>query len=165
MNKSIKAILIVLILIIGVAGIFYYSQTTNSTEPKEHNKTEAPKSSDEIKIQTIATISEIVIEQLFANIILNIEITPLDGQQDIVLSLQANEFQTEDTLLKDSYNVLREMYRIEDINNFTLKWFVPVQGKNTEMFTLSFNQQTLLALKDYTYSDLKQLALSYTKYE
>ena len=57
------------------------------------------------------------------------------------------------------------MYRIEDINNFTLKWFVPVQGKNTEMFTLSFNQQTLLALKDYTYSDLKQLALSYTKYE
>ena len=165
MNKFLKVMFSVLILAIGIAAVYYYSQTSNSTEPKTLDEAQAPESSEEIKIQTITTISEIVVEQLFANIILNIEITPELPQQDIVLSLQASEFQTEDILLKDSYNVLKEMKRIENIESFTLKWFMPIQGKNTEALSLSFDQQTLLKLSDYTYSDLKQLALHYIKHE
>lgn len=163
MNKFIKVMLIVLLLVVGVAAVYYYSQTSNSVETKL-DEVQPQVTSEEMKIQTITTIAEIVVEQLLANMILNIEVAPQeDGQQNIVLSLQASEFQTEDILLKDSYNVLKEMNRVDNIHNLTLKWFMPVKGKNTETLTLSFEQPTLLTLKDYTYSDLKQLALSYTK--
>ena len=161
LSKFLKVMLIVLILVLGSAAIFYYNQSSNSAEPK-FDEAQAHVSSEEMKVQTI---TEIVVDQLLANLILNIEISPQDKQQDIVLSLQASEFQTEDILLKDSYNVLKEMNRIENVQNLTLKWFMPVKGKNTETLTMSFDHQVLLSLKDYTYNDLKQLALSYTKHE
>ena len=164
MSKSLKVMLIVLILVIGITAVFYYNQTSNSAEP-EFDEAKAHVSSEEMKIQTITTISEIVVDQLLANLILNIEISPQDEQQNIVLSLQASEFQTEDILLKDSYNVLKEMNRIENVQNFTLKWFMPVKGKNTEILTMTYDHQVILSLKDYTYNDLKPLALSYTKHE
>ena len=40
---------------------------------------------------------------------------------------------------------------------------MPVKNKNTEMLTLTFDQQTLSTMKNYTYIDLKQLATAYEK--
>ena len=164
MSKSLKVMLFALIPIIGYVSIFYYNQSSNSVE-LELDEAQAHISAEEMKVQTITTISEFVVDQLLADLIINIEITQQEKQQNIVLSLQASEFQTEDILLKDSYNVLKEMTQIENVQNFTLKWFMPVKGKNEEKLSMSFNHQVLFSLKDHTYKDLKQLALSYTKHE
>ncbi|AWE06482.1 hypothetical protein DCE79_03370 [Lysinibacillus sp. 2017] len=165
MNKLLKIMLVVFILLIAVCASVYYVKTSDSAEPKKIEKVQAQLSPEEMKVQTITEISEIVVNQLIENVILHIEITPAQESQNVVLSLQASEFQTEDTLLKDSYNIVKELSRVQNLENFTLKWFMPVKNKNTEMLALSFDQQSLSTMKNYTSVDLKQLATTYKKDE
>lgn len=165
MSKLLKIMLVVLILLIAVGASLYYVRTSDSAEQKKNENVQAQLSPEDIKVQTITEISEIVVNQLIENVILHIEITPTQESQNVVLSLQASEFQTEDTLLKDSYNIVKELYRVQNLENFTLKWFMPVKNKNTEMLALSFDHQILSTMKSYTYADLKQLATTYKKSE
>ncbi len=165
LNKLLKIILVVLILLMAVGASFYYVKTSDSAEQKKIDKAQAQLTPEKMKVQTITEVSEIVVSQLIENVILHTEIIPTQESQNVVLSLQASEFQTEETLLKDSYNIVKELYRVPNIENFTLKWFMPVKNKNTEMLTLTFDQQTLSTMKNYTYIDLKQLATAYEKNE
>lgn len=122
-------------------------------------------SPEELQTQTTIAITDIILNQLLENVILNIDFTHHKGEQDISLYLQGREFVSEDTLLKDSYNILKEISKNETIRSFTFKWYMLVKNKNTEILTLSFSQNTIAQIDNLSYKQLKQLATNYEKHD
>lgn len=122
-------------------------------------------SPQQLKIDTMNALSQIVREQFVENIILDMEISSMDDKQKIVLSLQGTEFIDETTLLKDSYNLLKEMQQLHALQEVTLKWFMNIDSKNTEAFTLTFDAKTVQNMHKLSYKDLPSTAKQYVKHD
>ncbi|MEK4424215.1 hypothetical protein [Solibacillus sp. FSL K6-1523] len=165
MNKFFKVMLIFLTIFISILLVQFMVNYINSEETKKIEETTAQISPEELQTQTTIAITDIILNQLLENVILNIDFTHHDGQHDVDLFLQGREFVSEDTLLKDSYNILKEINKNETIHDFTLKWYMPVKNKNTEILTLSFSQDTISKIKNLSYKQLKQVATHYEKHE
>ncbi|MER2113863.1 MAG: hypothetical protein ABS960_14315, partial [Solibacillus isronensis] len=101
----------------------------NSDQEETIIEAKASMTQEQLKTHTMLMLTEIVLKQFVENIMLNIEIIPVDEKQNVIVSLRASEFLSETTLLKDSYNLLNEIQHVEEINNITLKWFMPVKNK------------------------------------
>ncbi|MGN7477128.1 hypothetical protein ACTHOQ_04670 [Solibacillus silvestris] len=138
----------------------------NASEQQEAiDEAKAAIAPEQLKSQTMIAMSEIVLQQFVENIMLNIEITPIDDKQNVAISLQASEFIKESTLLKDSYNLLKEIQHVEALNNITLKWLMPVRNKNTEVLTITFDEQKLASINEISYKDIPEAAEQYIKHE
>ena len=156
--------LIFFLIFVCVISVQYIMKKNNLEHLESIEEAQAAVSPEQLKLQTMLAISEIVLQQFIENIILNIEITPMDDKHNVTISLQATEFLHETTLLKDSYNLLNELQHVEALNDVTLKWFRPVQNKNTEVFTLAFDAQTLQTINEISYKDIPQAAKQYIKH-
>ena len=137
----------------------------DAKEEKNTAETQAQSSPEQRELQTMTTVSDIVLNQFLENIILNINLTPVDKKFDVDLYLQANEFISEETLLKNSYSILKPVQQIKAIHDFTIKWHMLVKNRNTEVLTLSFNEKTISSIENFSYADLKQSATTYRKHE
>ncbi|ATP39148.1 hypothetical protein CSE16_03390 [Solibacillus sp. R5-41] len=164
MNKFLKVMLIFLTIFIGVLIVQFTMDFTNSKETNKIEDANTQISPEELQTQTTIAITDIVLNQLLENIILNIEFKQHENQQDVTLYLQGNEFVSEDTLFKDSYNILKEISKNETIRDFTFKWYMLVKNNNTEVLTLSFSQDTISKVESLSYQQLKQLATHYEKH-
>lgn len=147
-----------------VSGKFILNKN-NAEEQQTIEEAKAKVTPEQLKAETLMAISEIVLRQFIENIMLNLEITPIEDKQSVVISLQASEFIEENTLLKDSYNLLKELQHVNAVNDVTLKWFMAVRNKNTEVLTMSFDEQTLLAINNISYQELSEVATFYEKHE
>lgn len=156
--------LIFFLIFVCVISVQYIMKKNNLENQDSIEEAQAAVSPEQLKLQTMLAISEIVLQQFIENIILNIEITPMDDKHNVTISLQATEFLHETTLLKDSYNLLNELQHVDALNDVTLKWFRPVQNKNTEVFTLAFDAQTLHTINEISYKDIPQAAKQYIKH-
>ncbi|MEK4384923.1 hypothetical protein MKZ25_03875 [Solibacillus sp. FSL W7-1464] len=137
----------------------------NSDEEETIIEAKASMTQEQLKTHTMLLLTEIVLKQFVENIMLNIEIIPVDEKQNVIVSLRASEFLNENTLLKDSYNVLKEIQHMEEINDITLKWFMPVNNKNTEILTVMFDDEALVAFDEISYKDIPQASTQYIKHE
>ena len=140
----------------------------SSNETADQQKIEQPKAAippEQLKIETMNAIAQIVLQQFIENIMLNMEIDVVDDVQNIEISLQASEFIDEDTLLKDSYNLLQEIKDVDRVNDVTLKWFMNVRSKNTEALTLTFDAKTVQSIDEHSYQQLPTAAASYWKHD
>ncbi|MEK4629772.1 MAG: hypothetical protein ABS944_00005 [Solibacillus sp.] len=163
MNKLLKVLLILFTIFISIVSVQFIIKTINSNEKKEIKETHM--TSEQMEVQTMTTISDIVLNQLLENVILNIDLSQNKKGFDVVLYLQANEFISEDTLLKDSYNLLIPIQQVKTIHDFTIKWHMLVKNKNTEVLILSFNEDTIATIEKYSYMDLTQLATTYVRHK
>ena len=153
------------ILFVGVVSVQFM---LSSNETADQQKIEQPKAAippEQLKIETMNAIAQIVLQQFIENIMLNMEIDVVDDVQNIEISLQASEFIDEDTLLKDSYNLLQEIKDVDRVNDVTLKWFMNVRSKNTEALTLTFDAKTVQSIDEHSYKQLPTTAASYWKHD
>ena len=165
MNKFFKVILIFLTFFISILLVQFTMTYINSEKNDKVGEVKVPLSPEELQTQTTIAITDIILNQLLENVILNIDFKPHKDQHDVSLYLQGREFVSEDTLLKDSYNILKDVSKNETIRNFTLKWYMLVKNKNTEILTLSFSQDTIAQVDSLSYKQLKKLATHYEKHE
>ena len=93
--------LIFFLIFVCVISVQYIMKKNNLENQDSIEEAQAAVSPEQLKLQTMLAISEIVLQQFIENIILNIEITPMDDKHNVTISLQATEFLHETTLLKD----------------------------------------------------------------
>lgn len=154
-----------LLIFIVVVSIQFLFNTSISEKDANIEQAKTPLTPEQMELQTMTSISDIVLNQFLENVILNIDLNAHEDKQDIILYLQANEFLSEDTLLKDSYNLLKEIQHVELVHDVTLKWHKLVKDQNTEILSLSFANETVINIDNYTYRDLKTLASQYKQHE
>ena len=157
--------LIALLIFVCAVSVQYIIKMKNSDQEETIIEAKASMTQEQLKTHTMLMLTEIVLKQFVENIMLNIEIIPVDEKQNVIVSLKASEFLSETTLLKDSYNLLNEIQHVEEINNITLKWFMPIKNKNTEILTVTFDDEALDAFNDNSYKDIPQSATQYIKHE
>lgn len=165
MNKFFKIMLIFLTIFISILLVQFTMNYFDSENTKKIEEAKSPLSPEELQTETTIAITDIILNQLLENVILNIDFIQHNEQQDVSLYLQGREFVSEDTLLKDSYNILKEISKIKTIRDFTFKWYMLVKNQNTEILTLSFSQNTIAQIDRLSYKQLKQLATHYEKHE
>lgn len=156
--------LIALLIFVCAVSVQYIIKIKNSDQEETIIEAKASMTQEQLKTQTMLVMTEIVLKQFVENIMLNIEIIPADDKQNVIVSLKASEFLKESTLLKDSYNLLKEIQHVEEINDITLKWFMPVKNKNTDILTVTFDEEALIALNEISYKDIPQAATQYIKH-
>lgn len=157
--------LIALLIFVCAVSVQYIIKMKNSEQEEAIIEAKASMTQEQLKTQTMLVMTEIVLKQFVENIMLNIEIIPVDDKQNVIVSLRASEFLKESTLLKDSYNLLEEIQHVEEINDITLKWFMPVKNKNTDILTVTFDDEALIAINDISYKDIPHAATQYIKHE
>lgn len=157
--------LIALLIFVCAVSVQYIIKMKNSDQEETIIEAKASMTQEQLKTHTMLMLTEIVLKQCVENLMLNIEIIPVDDKQSVIVSLQASEFLSETTLLKDSYNLLKEIQHVEEINNITLKWFIPVKNKNTEILTVTFDDEALIAFNEISYKDIPKSATQYIKHE
>lgn len=157
--------LIALLIFVCAVSVQYIIKMKNSEQEEAIIEAKASMTQEQLKTQTMLVMTEIVLKQFVENIMLNIEIIPVDDKQNVIVSLRASEFLKESTLLKDSYNLLEEIQHVEEINDITLKWFIPVKNKNTDILTVTFDDEALIAINDISYKDIPHAATQYIKHE
>jgi|GEM_PF-6158532 len=157
--------LIALLIFVCAVSVQYIIKMKNSDQEETILEAKASMTQEQLKTHTMLLLTEIVLKQFVENIMLNIEIIPVDEKQNVVVSLQASEFLSETTLLKDSYNLLKEIQNVEEINDITLKWFMPVKNKNTEILTITFDDEALVDFDEISYKDIPHASTHYIKHE
>lgn len=157
--------LIALLIFVCAVSVQYIMKMKNSDQEETIIEAKASMTQEQLKTHTMLMLTEIVLKQFVENIMLNIEIIPVDDKQNVIVSLKASEFLSETTLLKDSYNLLNEIQHVEEINNITLKWFMPIKNTNTEILTVTFDDEALDTFNENSYKDIPQSATQYIKHE
>ena len=157
--------LIALLIFVCAVSVQYIMKMKNSEQEEAIIEAKASMTQEQLKTHAMLMMTEIVLKHFVENIMLNIEIIPIDNKQNVIVSLQASEFLEENTLLKDSYNLLKEIQHVEEINNITLKWFMPVKNINTEVLTVTIDDEALIAINEVSYKDIPQTATHYIKHE
>lgn len=157
--------LVILLVFVCFVSVRFIMKNNDATQEEKVEQASATLSPQQLKIETMNALSQIVREQFVENIILDMEISPVDDKQKIVLSLQGTEFIDETTLLKDSYNLLKEMQQLQALQEVTLKWFMNIDSKNTEALTLTFDAKTVQKMHKLSYKDLPATAKQYVKHD
>ena len=158
-----KLYMVLLLGLIVIGGATFFISDAPSEEQQQK--------SEEIAMQktpgyeTMTTVAQIADTQLLEDAILNIQVTPKDDKEDVLLQLQTTEFLTEDILLKNTYNLLQDIQGIETIGKFTVAWFMLIKSENTEVLTLTFNRQALEQAAKISYNELPSIVTDYKKHE
>lgn len=161
-RKFTKLYIVLLLGFIVIGGVTFFI----SGEPSE----EQQQKSEEITEQktpgnaTMVAVAQIANTHLLENAILDIQVTPKDEKESVLLQLQTTEFLTEDMLLKNTYNLLQDIRELETIDTFTVAWFMLINSENTEALTLSFDRQALEQTANVPYTELPSIATDYIKH-
>lgn len=161
MKKILKLLVFASLLAVITIAVMSYSKSVE--QPNE--KTSIQTKNTHTEFDMTVAVAEIITTQLLENAILNIEITPHDDKQNVAILLQSNEFIDEDTLLKNSYNILNQITKIEQIEQFTFHWYMLVKNKNTEVLTLTFSREVLDQISQHAYRNLPEISSYYKKHD
>lgn len=114
---------------------------------------------------TMTSLSQIAEKHLMDDAVLDIQVSPNDNQEEALLQLQTTEFATEDALLKNTFNILQDVQKLESLNTFTISWFRLQESKNTEVLSLTLTREALDQVHTIRYSELPAIASVYEKHE
>lgn len=161
MRKFTKVYMIILVIFIcfGVIGIIFTDEPNDTAEIDQATIDKTP------GYETMTAVANIASEQLRENALLDIEVSPQAMNQEVVVHLQSNEFMTEDTLLQDSYRLLEEFQKLEDVATFKIIWYMLISDANTEVLSLAFSHDSLEDLATLSYKEIKSLATSYETHD
>ena len=155
--------MVLLLCLIVIGSVTFFISDAPSEEQQQ--KSEEMVMQKTPGYETMTAVAQITNTHLLENAILNIQVTPKDEKEDVLLQLQTTEFLTEDTLLKNTYNLLQDIRQIETIDTFTVAWFALIASENTEVLTLTFNRQALQQVATISYKELPSIVTDYKKHE
>ena len=162
-RKLTNLYMVLLLGLIVIGGVTFFISGTPSKEQQQ--KSEELTMQKTPGYETMMNVAHIANTHLLENAILDIQVTPMDDKEDVLLQLQTTEFLTEDILLKNTYNLLHDIREIETIDQFTIAWLALINGENTEVLTMTFNQQALQQATTVSYTELPNIVTNYRKHE
>ncbi len=151
-------LILAIFVIVGIVMVITTNKDEGTIEPDNELINKTPGYSTMIKV------SELVSAQQLEKSLLNIEVSPMGNTEDIVLEIQGNDFVNEDTLLKDSYNILTGAFDIQTLNTFTIVWYAKITPDNPEVLRVTMTKDTIEQLKQKSYLVLPELAEFYEKH-
>ncbi|MEG0383521.1 MAG: hypothetical protein RR642_02075, partial [Solibacillus sp.] len=92
MNKFFKVMLIFLTFFISILLVQFTMNYINSEKIDKVGEVKVQLSPEDLQTQTTIAITDIILNQLLENVILNIDFKPHKDQQDVSLYLQGREF-------------------------------------------------------------------------
>ena len=153
--------LLLALIVIGGIGIFLSKEPSEEElaglEEEAANKTPG--------YATMTSLSKIVEKHMLENPVLDIQVSPQGDQEEALLLLQTTEFSTEDSLLKNTFNMLQDIQHIETLDSFTITWCTLIEEENVEMLTLDFDREGLDRIQAVNYTELPSIAVDYYKHE
>lgn len=159
MRKFTFAYLAVLVLFILVGGfLIFFGPTEESAEIDENQINKTP------GLQTMLDVSKIIATQQLENSLINIEVNPNGDSYSVNVELQGNDFVTEESLLKDMYNIYVEASTIPEVDDMTIIWHSNIAPSNGVILTVTMNHGQMTSLAQQTYLDIPKSAVKYEKY-
>ena len=150
-----------LLIIFIIFGIFMIIFSSNEGTP-EIDESQIAKTPG---LDTMLQVKEILTEQQLESTLINIEVTPVQNGQSVVIELQGNEFVTEDILLKDSYNILSSTVSIDELSDGVLSWYKKLDGQNVNVLTIQMTKSQMEQVKTSAYTDIPSIATTYFKHD
>lgn len=150
-----------LLIIFIIFGIFMIIFSSNEGTP-EIDESQIAKTPG---LDTMLQVKEILTEQQLESTLINIEVTPVQNGQSVVIELQGNEFVTEDILLKDSYNILSSTVYIDELSDGVLSWYKKLDGQNVNVLTIQMTKSQMEQVKTSAYTDIPSIATTYFKHD
>lgn len=114
---------------------------------------------------TMTSLADIAGKHLEEDAILDIQVSPDEMREDALLQLQTTESATEDTLLKDTYDLLQDVQKIGSIETFTISWFMQLEDQNAEVLSLTLKKEELDELHTIRYSELPSITSKYVEHK
>lgn len=153
--------LLLALIVIGGIGIFLSKEPSEEElaglEEEAANKTPG--------YATMTSLSQIVEKHMLENPVLDIQVSPQGDQEEALLLLQTTEFSTEDSLLKNTFNMLQDIQHIETLDSFTITWCTLIEEESVEVLTLAFDRKGLDQIQAVNYAELPAVAIDYYKHE
>ena len=150
-----------LLIIFIIFGIFMIIFSSNEGAP-EIDESQIAKTPG---LDTMLQVKEILTKQQLESTLINIEVTPVQNGQSVVIELQGNEFVTEDILLKDSYNIFSSTVSIDELSDGVLSWYKKLDGQNVNVLTIQMTKSQMEQVKTSAYTDIPSIATSYFKHD
>lgn len=157
MQKFVKFYIILLAIFIGL-GLLGFSIKKDETK----EDAEATAIENTPGYATMAAINEMTKEQQLQDAVLDIQVLPDKNNEIVLVKMQSSEFMNADILLKDSYNMLKNIAQSKQIVEMTFVWHQVLHNKNTEVLSMTFDRTALDKIQDISYNELSSIA---TKFE
>lgn len=160
MKKFTRGYMLILsmFVLIGIGMIIFANKDDGSLQPDASEIKKTP------GLNTMLTVSEIITTQQLEKTLVNIEVKPSeDDFEDIILELKGNDFITEDTLLKDTYNILTNVQTVQSLHTITIIWYSDIFESNGEVLKVIFNREQIEKLLKAKYTEIPSIASTYEK--
>ncbi|SOC35134.1 hypothetical protein [Ureibacillus acetophenoni] len=156
--NTIFLLLLTIFIVFGLT-VFFISDTDpfkNTPVPEMESMSRTPGYS------TMMTVASIVEDEISEEVILDLQVSPEDGEEHVSLKLLSDEILTEENLLKSSYPILLQSSEIENLSSFSISWHL--ENDLTVMsFTLDKADLSNMMLENY--ATIPSIAEDYYKHE
>lgn len=156
--NTIFLLLLSIFIVFGLT-VFFISDTDpfkNTPVPEMESMNRTPGYS------TMMTVASIVEDEISEEVILDLQVSPEDGEEHVSLKLLSDEILTEENLLKSSYPILLQSSEIENLSTFSISWHL--ENDLTVMsFTLDKADLSNMMLENY--ATIPSIAEDYYKHE
>ena len=148
--------ILALFIVFGVGMIIFSEKGGDSIQIDEKQKKNTP------GLNTMLDIQQIIEYQQLEEYLLNIEVERENKSDLVLIELQGNDFTTEDTLLKDAYNIFLSASSIDQLSQIELVWHTKVDGKDQPIISMTLTKENMEQLVSKGYDDIPAIA---TKFE
>lgn len=145
--------ILALFIVVGIGMIIFSEKDGDSIQINEKQKKNTP------GLNTMLEIQQIIENQQLEQYLLNIEVSNENKFHSVLIELQGNDFTTEDTLLKDAYNIFLDASSIYQLSQIEMIWH---DAKNEVVLSLTLTKEDMEQLASKSYADLPTIA---TKFE
>ena len=151
--------ILALFIVVGVGMIIFSEKDGTSLQIDEKQKQNTP------GLNTMLEIQEILKNEQLEKYLLNLEVSREDKFDQVLIELQESNFTTEDTMLKDAYNIFQSASTINQLSQIELIWYTKVDAKNKPVLSLTLTKEAIQQLASKSYADLPAIATKYEKYQ
>ncbi len=146
-------------IVFGLIGVFVNDNDEDSVSPDLPNSMVMANTPGYTTMMTVAAIVE---EEISEDSILDLQVSPEGEEEHVSLILQSNDILTEENLLKQTYPILLQSSKIEEITSFTVNWKL---DDNLTVMSFKVDQTDLSNMMLENYATIPSIAENYYKHE
>lgn len=151
--------ILALFILIGVGMIIFSEKDDGSLEINEKQLNKTP------GLNTLLEVKKIIENEQLEKDLLNIEVSRENNLDHILIELQGNDFVTEDSLLKDTYNIFRSAASLSELSSIEIIWHASLNSKNEPVLSMNFSKENLQQIAANNYIEIPTIATNYKKHE
>jgi hypothetical protein len=149
--------LLTVFILVGIGFIFFYDKEGQTPEIDDKLISKTP------GLASMLSTQDILEKQLLSEHIVNIEVQQENQKDHVTVELGGNDFATEESILKDTYNIYTDAASIQQLAELTIIWSGNVNQQTATLLKVSFNKQAMAQLSTENYEQIPNLANLYEK--